>query len=203
MSGARKGRPGSARIDYMMTVQPLLVPRRGEETLSSTLSVSVSTTIRTHSGSMAPRPSTPSWRPAVRTPCTAPSANSCATSTSGTAARSSAPRPALMATIAPRLAGYIRDEARAAMHAGVPVAGVCLYPIANFPNWDDDRHLHNGLLGLPGQWRRASGRSTGRWPTRCAASRATSSRSRSRVPSIARTARLIGRGPAGCHNDQR
>lgn len=28
---------------------------------------------------------------------------------------------------------------------GVPVEGVCLYPILNHPGWDDDRHCHNGL----------------------------------------------------------
>ena len=28
---------------------------------------------------------------------------------------------------------------------GVPVAGVCLYPIVNFPGWSNDRHCENGL----------------------------------------------------------
>ncbi|MBA2504143.1 MAG: beta-glucosidase [Pyrinomonadaceae bacterium] len=37
------------------------------------------------------------------------------------------------------------DEARAAIMEGVPVEGVCLYPIVNHPGWDDDRHCHNGL----------------------------------------------------------
>ena len=39
------------------------------------------------------------------------------------------------------------DEARA---AGVPVAGVCLYPILNHPGWEDDRHCHNGLWDYAG-----------------------------------------------------
>jgi hypothetical protein len=41
----------------------------------------------------------------------------------------------------------IGDEVRAAMRAGVRVEGVCWYPIANHPGWDDDRHCPNGLLG--------------------------------------------------------
>ncbi len=49
-------------------------------------------------------------------------------------------------------AGWLRDvcaEVRAAMAAGVPVEGVCWYPIANHPGWEDDRHCPNGLLGYP------------------------------------------------------
>ena len=30
---------------------------------------------------------------------------------------------------------------------GVPVEGVCLYPILDHPGWDDDRLCPNGLLG--------------------------------------------------------
>lgn len=40
---------------------------------------------------------------------------------------------------------YIWDEIQAAIAAGVPVEGVCLYPILNHPGWDDDRHCCNGL----------------------------------------------------------
>lgn len=40
---------------------------------------------------------------------------------------------------------YIAEETRAARAAGVPVEGICLYPIVNFPGWEDDRHCHNGL----------------------------------------------------------
>ena len=32
------------------------------------------------------------------------------------------------------------------MSTGVPVEGICLYPIVNHPGWDDDRHCHNGLF---------------------------------------------------------
>ena len=40
---------------------------------------------------------------------------------------------------------YIGREVRAAMRAGTPVEGICLYPIVNHPGWDDERHCHNGL----------------------------------------------------------
>lgn len=40
---------------------------------------------------------------------------------------------------------YVAEEARAAIGAGVPLEGICLYPILNHPGWDDDRHCFNGL----------------------------------------------------------
>ncbi|PAP76187.1 beta-glucosidase [Rubrivirga marina] len=42
---------------------------------------------------------------------------------------------------------YVAGEVRAARAAGVRLDGVCWYPIANHPGWDDDRHCPNGLLG--------------------------------------------------------
>ena len=41
---------------------------------------------------------------------------------------------------------YVCAEVRAARSAGVPVEGICLYPVLNHPGWDDDRHCQNGLL---------------------------------------------------------
>lgn len=41
---------------------------------------------------------------------------------------------------------YVSSQARVAMRAGVPLEGLCLYPIVNHPGWDDDRMCHNGLL---------------------------------------------------------
>lgn len=41
---------------------------------------------------------------------------------------------------------YMCNEVYAAMATGVPVEGVCLYPILNHPGWDDDRHCYNGLF---------------------------------------------------------
>lgn len=42
---------------------------------------------------------------------------------------------------------YISREVRLAMNAGVPVGGICLYPVLDYPGWDDDRHCRTGLLG--------------------------------------------------------
>jgi beta-glucosidase/6-phospho-beta-glucosidase/beta-galactosidase len=41
---------------------------------------------------------------------------------------------------------YMCKEVLTALSAGVPVEGVCLYPIVNHPGWDDDRHCHNGMF---------------------------------------------------------
>jgi beta-glucosidase/6-phospho-beta-glucosidase/beta-galactosidase len=46
---------------------------------------------------------------------------------------------------------YICNEVFAAMNAGVPMEGICLYPILNHPGWDDDRHCHNGLFDYPNE----------------------------------------------------
>ncbi|TBN39036.1 glycosyltransferase [Paracoccus subflavus] len=43
--------------------------------------------------------------------------------------------------------GYVSDQVRRARERGVRVEGICLYPIANHPGWDDDRLCPNGLLG--------------------------------------------------------
>ncbi|BDC50472.1 beta-glucosidase [Bryobacterales bacterium F-183] len=50
---------------------------------------------------------------------------------------------------APWLA-YIAGQVRHAIAAGVPVEGICLYPILNHPGWDDDRHCPNGLWDYAG-----------------------------------------------------
>lgn len=50
----------------------------------------------------------------------------------------------------PEWFAYICEEVRLATKAGVPMQGVCLYPIVNHPGWDDDRHCYNGLLDYPG-----------------------------------------------------
>jgi hypothetical protein len=41
------------------------------------------------------------------------------------------------------------DEVRAALAEGVPVQGLCWYPILDYPGWDDDRHCSNGALSYP------------------------------------------------------
>ena len=45
---------------------------------------------------------------------------------------------------------YMAGEVLAARRGGVPVHGLCLYPILNYPGWDDDRHCQSGLWGYPG-----------------------------------------------------
>lgn len=40
---------------------------------------------------------------------------------------------------------YVGYEVRRALREGVPIYGLCLYPIVNHPGWEDDRHCYNGL----------------------------------------------------------
>lgn len=42
---------------------------------------------------------------------------------------------------------YIAGEVHAAIDAGVPIEGVCIYPILHYPGWEDDRACECGLLG--------------------------------------------------------
>jgi hypothetical protein len=42
----------------------------------------------------------------------------------------------------------IGHEVVAARKAGVSVDGICLYPILDYPGWNDDRHCHTGLFGF-------------------------------------------------------
>lgn len=41
---------------------------------------------------------------------------------------------------------YVGDEVAGARAEGVPVEGICLYPILNHPGWDNDRLCPNGLF---------------------------------------------------------
>ncbi len=43
---------------------------------------------------------------------------------------------------------YVAAEVARARQRGVPVEGICLYPILNHPGWDDDRDCQNGLLTM-------------------------------------------------------
>jgi len=40
---------------------------------------------------------------------------------------------------------YVSDQVRTALVVGVPVHGICWYPILNHPGWVDNRHCHNGM----------------------------------------------------------
>jgi beta-glucosidase/6-phospho-beta-glucosidase/beta-galactosidase len=44
---------------------------------------------------------------------------------------------------------YVGKETQAAIARGIPVHGMCLYPILNHPGWLDNRHCHNGLWDYP------------------------------------------------------
>ena len=44
---------------------------------------------------------------------------------------------------------YVCAEVQAAIRRGIPVHGICLYPILNHPGWDDNRHCYNGLWDYP------------------------------------------------------
>jgi hypothetical protein len=43
---------------------------------------------------------------------------------------------------------YIGGEVCKALQLGIPLEGVCLYPIVDFPGWGDDRHCETGLWGM-------------------------------------------------------
>lgn len=45
----------------------------------------------------------------------------------------------------PQWFAYIASEVRTAIQMGIPVHGICLYPVLNHPGWDDNRHCYNGL----------------------------------------------------------
>ena len=43
---------------------------------------------------------------------------------------------------------YISEEVRGAIRAGVPMEGMCLYPVLSHMGWDEDRYCPNGLFEL-------------------------------------------------------
>ncbi|MFC3691985.1 beta-glucosidase [Chenggangzhangella methanolivorans] len=45
---------------------------------------------------------------------------------------------------------YVAQEVAAARKAGVSVEAMCLYPIFDYPGWDNDRHCDVGLFGNAG-----------------------------------------------------
>lgn len=46
-----------------------------------------------------------------------------------------------------QMRGAVMTECPRARTRGARVEGVCLYPVADHPGWDDDRLCPNGLLG--------------------------------------------------------
>ena len=48
--------------------------------------------------------------------------------------------------------GYVTAEVRQAQRMGVPVLGICLYPVMDYCGWDDDRHCFCGLIEATPDW---------------------------------------------------
>jgi hypothetical protein len=44
---------------------------------------------------------------------------------------------------------YVAAEVQAAMTQGLPIEGICIYPITEYPSWDDSRPCSTGLLSMP------------------------------------------------------
>jgi hypothetical protein len=44
---------------------------------------------------------------------------------------------------------YVCGEVRKAMSAGARIEGVCLYPVADYPGWENERHCPVGLFSKP------------------------------------------------------
>ena len=44
--------------------------------------------------------------------------------------------------------GYIAAEVRQAHRLGIPILAICLYPVTDYPGWDDSRHAPCGLIQL-------------------------------------------------------
>ena len=53
------------------------------------------------------------------------------------------------AEVRPEWLAYVSREVRAARTLGVSVEGICLYPIVDFPGWNDGRLCQNGFWGDP------------------------------------------------------
>lgn len=53
----------------------------------------------------------------------------------------------------PAWLAYVADEVAIARAVGVPVEGICLYPVMNHPGWDDERYCPNGLIETHGDER--------------------------------------------------
>ena len=43
---------------------------------------------------------------------------------------------------------YIGAEVRTALRRGIPLEGVCIYPVMDYPGWDNARHCSCGLIQL-------------------------------------------------------
>ena len=48
---------------------------------------------------------------------------------------------------------YIGGEIRRALRLGLPIQGICLYPVMDYPGWHDFRHCPCGLIRLDAEYR--------------------------------------------------
>ncbi len=48
--------------------------------------------------------------------------------------------------------GYVGAEVRQVRRMGVPVLGICIYPVMDYPGWDDERHCACGLIEVAADW---------------------------------------------------
>ena len=48
--------------------------------------------------------------------------------------------------------GYVGAEVRQAQRMGACILGICLYPVMDYPGWDDDRHCSCGLIEIDHDW---------------------------------------------------
>ncbi|WP_443192185.1 beta-glucosidase [Pseudomonas indica] len=44
---------------------------------------------------------------------------------------------------------YVAEQVMTALERGVPVEGICLYPVLDYPGWTNERYCPAGLLGYP------------------------------------------------------
>jgi beta-glucosidase/6-phospho-beta-glucosidase/beta-galactosidase len=49
---------------------------------------------------------------------------------------------------------YVAGEVRAALQAGMPIEAMCVYPVMDYPGWDDGRHCPCGPIALSEDWQR-------------------------------------------------
>lgn len=48
--------------------------------------------------------------------------------------------------------GYVGAEVRQAQRMGASIVGICLYPVMDYPGWDDERHCPCGLIEASPEW---------------------------------------------------
>lgn len=44
---------------------------------------------------------------------------------------------------------YVCEQVSEALRRDIPIEGICLYPITDYPGWANNRHCETGLLGFP------------------------------------------------------